>query len=39
MMNILSRTDAFTTGSGLLVESFISQAVVTVPLWLLVTIL
>lgn len=32
MMNILSRTDAFTTGSGLLVESFISQAVVTVPL-------
>lgn len=32
MMNVLARTDAFTTGSGLLVESFISQAVVTVPL-------
>ncbi len=32
MMNILARTDAFTTGSGLLVESFISQSVVTVPL-------
>ena len=32
MMNVLARTDAYTTGSGLLVESFISQAVVTVPL-------
>lgn len=32
MMNVLAQTDAFTTGSGLLVESFISQAVVTVPL-------
>ncbi len=32
MMSVLARTDAFTTGSGLLVESFISQAVVTVPL-------
>ncbi len=32
MMNVLARTDAFTTGSGLLVESFISQAVVSVPL-------
>lgn len=32
MMNVLAQTDAFTTGSGLLVENFISQAVVTVPL-------
>ena len=32
MMNVLTQTDAYTTGSGLLVESFISQAVVTVPL-------
>ena len=32
MMNVLARTDAYTTGSGLLVESFISQAVVTIPL-------
>ena len=32
MMNVLAKTDAYTTGSGLLVESFISQAVVTVPL-------
>ena len=32
MMNIISQTDAYTTGSGLLVESFISQAVVSVPL-------
>ena len=32
MMNVLTRTDAYTTGSGLLVESFISQAVVTIPL-------
>ncbi|WP_298031973.1 LysR family transcriptional regulator [uncultured Dysosmobacter sp.] len=32
MMNVLAQTDAFTTGSGLLVESVISQAVVTVPL-------
>lgn len=32
MMNVLTRTDAYTTGSGLLVESSISQAVVTVPL-------
>jgi len=32
MMNVLAQTDAFTTGSGLLVEGFISQAVVTVPL-------
>ena len=32
MMNVLAQTDAYTTGSGLLVESFISQAVVTVPL-------
>lgn len=32
MMNVLARTDAYTTGSGLLVENFISQAVVTVPL-------
>lgn len=32
MMNILAQTDAYTTGSGLLVESFISQAVVSVPL-------
>lgn len=32
MMSVLARTDAFTTGSGLLVESFISQAVVTVPM-------
>lgn len=32
MMNVLARTDAYTTGSGLLVEDFISQAVVTVPL-------
>ncbi|MBQ9329702.1 MAG: LysR family transcriptional regulator [Oscillibacter sp.] len=32
MMNVLTRTDAYTTGSGLLVESLISQQVVTVPL-------
>ena len=32
MMNVLARTDAYTTGSGLMVENFISQAVVTVPL-------
>ena len=32
MMNVLARTDAYTTGSGLLAENFISQAVVTVPL-------
>ena len=32
MMNVLARTDAFTTGSGLLVENITSQAVVTVPL-------
>ena len=32
MMNVLAGTDAYTTGSGLLVENFISQAVVTVPL-------
>lgn len=32
MMNILSRTDAYTTGSGLLVESQLSQSVVSVPL-------
>jgi len=32
MMNVLAQTDAFTTGSGLLVENFISQPVVTVPL-------
>ncbi len=32
MMNVLSRTDAFTTGSGLLVEHLTAPAVVTVPL-------
>ena len=32
MMNVLARTDAFTTGSGLLVESLASDAVVTIPL-------
>ena len=32
MMNVLARTDAFTTGSGLLVEGITSQGVVTVPL-------
>ena len=32
MMNVLARTDAFTTGSGLLVENITSQAVVTIPL-------
>ncbi len=32
MMNVLSRTDAFTPGSGLLVESSISKDIVTVPL-------
>lgn len=32
MMNVLARTDAFTTGSGLLVENLTSQTVVTVPL-------
>lgn len=32
MMNVLARTDAFTTGSGLLVESITSEDVVTVPL-------
>lgn len=32
MMNILARTNAFTTGSGLLVEGITSQAVVTIPL-------
>ena len=32
MMNVLAWTDAFTTGSGLLVENINSQAVVTVPL-------
>lgn len=32
MMNILAQTDAYTTGSGLLVDSAISQAVVSVPL-------
>lgn len=32
VMNVLARTDAFTTGSGLLVESLTSQDVVTVPL-------
>lgn len=32
MMNVLARTDAFTTGSGLLVEELTAQAVVTVPL-------
>lgn len=32
MMNVLARTDAFTTGSGLLVEGITNQAVMTVPL-------
>lgn len=32
MMNVLAQTDAFTTGSGLLVKNFISQAVVSIPL-------
>ena len=32
MMNVLARTDAFTTGSGLFVENITSQAVVTIPL-------
>lgn len=32
MMNVLAQTDAFTTGSGLLVENITSQTVVTVPL-------
>lgn len=32
MYNVLVRTDAFTTGSGLLVENLINQPVVTVPL-------
>ena len=32
MMQILARTDAFTTGSGLLAENAYAQAVVTVPL-------
>lgn len=32
MMNVLARTDAFTTGSGLLVENLTSPGVVTVPL-------
>ncbi len=32
MMNVLARTDAFTTGSGLLVEGLTAQGVVTVPL-------
>ena len=32
MMNVLAATDAYTTGSGLLVEGITSQAVVTMPL-------
>ena len=32
MMNVLGRTDAFTTGSGLLVEGLAARDVVTVPL-------
>ena len=32
MMNVLANTDAYTTGSGLLMEHFTSQAVVTIPL-------
>lgn len=32
MMNVLAHTDAFTTGSGLLVKHLNSQAVVTIPL-------
>ena len=32
MMNVLANTDAYTTGSGLLVERLTSQAVVTIPL-------
>ena len=32
MMNILARTDAFTTGSGLLVEKLTAWPVVTIPL-------
>ena len=32
MMNVLARTDAFTTGSGLLVEGITNQSVMTVPL-------
>ena len=32
MMNVLARTDAFTTGSGRLVEGITNQAVMTVPL-------
>lgn len=32
MMNILARTDAFTTGSGLLVENLTPWPVVTIPL-------
>ncbi len=32
VMHVLARTDAFTTGSGLLVEHLTDQAVVTVPL-------
>lgn len=33
MMNVLANTDAYTTGSGLLVEGLTSQAVVTIPLF------
>lgn len=32
MMHVLAQTDAFTTGSGLLAENAVTQAVVTVPL-------
>jgi len=32
MMNVLTQTDAFTTGSGLLLESPISQGIITIPL-------
>ncbi len=32
-MNVLARTDAFTTGSGLLLEDLSPKDVVTIPMW------